>query len=182
MLLASGSSGQLEGVMAYEVEVRPLSRISSYISVVMSVISVTPASKPLRVRRSFGEGNRDDGMTVSEHTRNSPSRITMIGMGKSAANDPHNSDDDELQRFSKWGASLSPETRACVSREHGEHNCDEVRCRSGTQSAYFFPNISYCSSGLPSRSASEGPYSQGPLFEAAMPLRDAYFLISAASG
>ncbi len=33
--------------MAYEVEMHPLSRMSPYISV-MSVITVTPASKPLR--------------------------------------------------------------------------------------------------------------------------------------
>jgi hypothetical protein len=33
--------------MAYKVEERPLSRISPYISV-MSVITVTPARKPLR--------------------------------------------------------------------------------------------------------------------------------------
>jgi hypothetical protein len=50
-------------------------------------------------------------MTGSEHTRNSPSRITMIGMGKSAANDAHDGDDDELQRFSKGVATLFLEMR-----------------------------------------------------------------------
>jgi hypothetical protein len=36
--LASGSSGLVEGVMAYEVEMHPLPRISPYISV-MSVMA-----------------------------------------------------------------------------------------------------------------------------------------------
>jgi hypothetical protein len=55
-------------------------------------------------------------------------------MGKSTARDTHDSDDDELQRFSKWGA-----TRCCrvedraMGREYGEHKCDEVRCRCATK-------------------------------------------------
>ena len=48
-----------------------------------------------------------------------------------------------------------------LGQEYGERKCDKVRCRSGTQSAYFFPNISCCSSGLPSRSALRGLYSRG---------------------
>jgi hypothetical protein len=42
-------------------------------------------------------------VTDPEQTRNSPSRKTTIGMGKSAAYDAHDGDDDELQRFSKGG-------------------------------------------------------------------------------
>jgi hypothetical protein len=37
----------------------------------------------------------------------------------------------------------------------------EERCRSGTQSAYFFPDISWCSSSLLSVSALRGLYSRG---------------------
>jgi len=44
LLCASGSSGQVEGVGAQEVEMHPLSRISPYISV-MSVITVMVARK-----------------------------------------------------------------------------------------------------------------------------------------
>jgi hypothetical protein len=38
-------------------------------------------------------------------------------------------------------------------REHGEHKRDQVRCGSGTQDAFFFPNISCCSSGFGWRSS-----------------------------
>jgi hypothetical protein len=48
-----------------------------------------------------------------------------------------------------------------MSREQWERKAVNVRCRSGTQSAYFFPNISCCSLGLPSRSAMRGLYSRG---------------------
>jgi hypothetical protein len=44
LLSASGSSGQVEGVRAYEVEVRPLSRQHAQ-STVTSVMTVTPAKK-----------------------------------------------------------------------------------------------------------------------------------------
>ena len=48
-----------------------------------------------------------------------------------------------------------------MGREPREHKAVKVRCRSGTQSACFFQNISCCSSGLPSRSALGGLYSRG---------------------
>ncbi len=48
-----------------------------------------------------------------------------------------------------------------MGQEHGERKAVKERCRSGTQSAYFFPNIYCCSSGLPSRSALRGLYSRG---------------------
>jgi hypothetical protein len=48
-----------------------------------------------------------------------------------------------------------------MGREHRKHKAVNVRCRSGTQSAYFFQNISCCSSGLPSRSALRDPYPRG---------------------
>jgi hypothetical protein len=88
--------------MAHEVEVCPLSRISPY----LSVITVTTTSKPLRVRRFFGDGNRDDDVTVPEHASNLPSCRNPIGIGKSAADDAHDGDDNELQRFSEGGATL----------------------------------------------------------------------------
>jgi hypothetical protein len=43
----------------------------------------------------------------------------------------------------------------------GEHKAVKERCRSGTQDASFFPNISCDSSSSPSHSASGGPYSRG---------------------
>jgi hypothetical protein len=46
-------------------------------------------------------------------------------------------------------------------REHEEHECDKERCPCEARSAYLFPNISCCSSGLQSRSALGGPYSRG---------------------
>ena len=45
-------------------------------------------------------------------------------MGKSAANDAHDGDDDELQRFSKSDGALSG-----GGREHEEHKRDKERCR-----------------------------------------------------
>ena len=65
-----------------------------------------------------------------------------------------------------------------MDREPREHKRDKQRCPCEARSAYLFPNISCCSSGLPSRSALRGLYSRGPLLEATMPLRDASFLIS----
>ena len=62
----------------------------------------------------------------------------------------------------KGVAKLFLEMRdGAMGREQWEHKADKVRCRSGTQSAYFFPNISCCSSGLSSRSALRGLYSRG---------------------
>jgi hypothetical protein len=46
-------------------------------------------------------------------------------------------------------------------QEHGEHKRDKERCRCEARSAYFFQNISCCSSGLPSRSALGVLYSRG---------------------
>jgi len=46
-------------------------------------------------------GNRDDDVTVPEHTSDSPSWRNPIGIGKSTVYDAHDGDDDELQRFSK---------------------------------------------------------------------------------
>ncbi len=61
----------------------------------------------------------DDHVTVPEHARNRSSRKTTIGMGKSAANNAHYGDDDELQRFSKWVEEL-----VCITTPadyHGAH-------------------------------------------------------------
>jgi hypothetical protein len=41
----------------------------------------------------------------------------------------------------------APERRR-NGREHGEHKRDKERCRCEARSAYLFPNISCCSSGL----------------------------------
>jgi hypothetical protein len=48
-----------------------------------------------------------------------------------------------------------------MGREQRERKAVNVRCRSGTQSASFYPDNSCCSSCLPSRSALEGLYSRG---------------------
>jgi hypothetical protein len=49
-----------------------------------------------------------------------------------------------------------------LGREYGEHKSDKERCRREARSAYdLFPNISCCSSGLPSRSALSSLYSRG---------------------
>ena len=64
--------------------------------------------------------------------------------------------------LSAEAVQLSPEMRdGAMGREHGERKAGKGRRRSGTQSAYFFPNISCCSSGLPSRSALGGLRSRG---------------------
>jgi hypothetical protein len=63
-------------------------------------------------------------------------------------------------------------------REHGEHKCDKVRCRSGTQDASFFPNISCCSSGCYPARLWKACILGAPPLEAAMPLCDTSFLIS----
>jgi hypothetical protein len=55
---------------------------------------------------------------------------------------------------------LSPEMRGGAMGKE--------RCRSGAQSAYFFPTISCCSSGLPSRSAVRSQYSSIHLILAAI--------------
>jgi hypothetical protein len=101
-------------------------------------------------------------MTVPKPCVNPPSRQNPIGMGKSTTHDAHDGDDDELQRFSKGVAAPNLEMiDAVMGREYGVLKSDKERCRSGTQSAFFFPRISCCSSGLPSRSALGGPYSRG---------------------
>jgi hypothetical protein len=46
-------------------------------------------------------------------------------------------------------------------QEHRGRKAVNVRCRVGTQRAYFFPNISPCSSDLPYRSALGGLYCRG---------------------
>jgi hypothetical protein len=67
---------------------------------------------------------------------------------------------------------------AVMGTEYGERKADKERCRSGIQNAYFYQNISCCSSSLLSVSALRGPYLGAPPLEAAMPLRDTSFLIS----
>ena len=61
----------------------------------------------------------------------------------------------------KGGGSLFGDERWCDGREHGEHKAVKERCRSGTQSAFFYPDNFCCSSGLPSRSALGVLYSRG---------------------
>jgi hypothetical protein len=51
----------------------------------------------------------DDDVTVPKYTSNSPSCRESIGIGKSTADDDHDGDDDELQRFSKGVADPYPE-------------------------------------------------------------------------
>ena len=65
-------------------------------------------------------------------------------MGKSAANDAHDGDDDELQRFSK-GVRYSPmrSRNGAMCRKHGKHKCDKEH--PSTIAVYIFPNISPCS-------------------------------------
>jgi hypothetical protein len=55
-----------------------------------------------------------------------------------------------MQRFSKWVAALFLEMRGgAMSREPKERKAVKERCRSGTQRAYFFQNISCCSYRVP---------------------------------
>ena len=87
--------------MAYEVEVRHLSRISPYISV-MSVTTVTLIREPHRE----GLFSVTIGVTVPKHASNPPSCRKPIGIGKMTSHDAHDGDDDELQRFSKGCATV----------------------------------------------------------------------------
>jgi hypothetical protein len=49
-------------------------------------------------------------------------------MGKITADDAHDANDDELQRYSKGGAPLSSESRdRAMGREHSERKCDKAR-------------------------------------------------------
>ena len=55
--------------------------------------------------------------------------------------------------LNRVGHSAVESRDRAMGPEKRERKAVKERCRSGTQSAYFFPNISCCSSGLPSRSA-----------------------------
>jgi hypothetical protein len=55
----------------------------------------------------------------------------------------HDGDDDELQRFSKWGAGLCCGAgRWCDRREHRERKADKVRRRCEVRPRYSSPNTS----------------------------------------
>ena len=69
-----------------------------------------------------------------------------------------------------------------MGREQREHKAVKERCRSGTQNASFFPKISCCSSGCYPARLWKACILGAPPLQAAMPLRDSSFLISAASG
>jgi hypothetical protein len=60
-------------------------------------------------------------MTMVERSPNTPAIHrhveNPIGIGKSTTHDAHDGDDDELQRFSKWGATLCGDR--AMGREHG---------------------------------------------------------------
>jgi hypothetical protein len=67
-------------------------------------------------------------MTVLKPFVNPPSCENPLGIRKSATHDAHDGDDDELQRFSKWGATLCCEVeRRRDGREHGEYKRDKAR-------------------------------------------------------
>src|SRR5215203_5207745 len=128
-------------------------------------------------------GNRDDDVTVPEHTSDSPSCRNPIGIGKSTAYDAHDGDDDELQRFSKGVAAPYLEMiEAVMGREFGSASatkCDadpEPRVPSSSRTSPAARRVCY-----PAR-LSEACILGAPPLEAAMPLRDASFLVSAASG
>ena len=59
----------------------------------------------------FGDGDRDDDVTIPEYASKIPSCKNPISIGKSTAHDAHDGDDDELQRFSKGVAALLLELR-----------------------------------------------------------------------
>jgi hypothetical protein len=80
-------------------------------------------------------------------------------------------------------ATLFLEMRdGAMGREQWKRKAVNVQCRSGTQSAYLIPNISCCSSGCHPARLWKACILGAPPLEAAMPLRDTTFLISAASG
>jgi hypothetical protein len=82
-------------------------------------------------------------MTIPKPFVNSPSCRYLIGIGKSTANDAHDDDDDELQRFSKGEEVPSWELEgSAMGREQWERKCDaDVRL----EAVYLLPNISPCS-------------------------------------
>ena len=101
-------------------------------------------------------------MTVPEHASNSSSCTNPIGIGKSTADDAHDGDDDELQRFSKGVAAPYLEMiEAVMGREFGSASATKCDADVKLEAVYLFPNISSCSSGLPSRSALRGLYYRG---------------------
>ena len=101
----------------------PLSRKHPQ-TTVMSVITVMVARKPL----IYAVCSMTMNMTILQHTSDSPSCRNPIGVGKRISHDAHDGDDDELQRFSKWGAPLYPEMRGgAMGREHGEYKRDKAR-------------------------------------------------------
>ena len=94
----------------------------------MSVMAVTPARKPLR----SGVSSVTLIMTITWRSPNTPGIDrhveNPIGIGKSAAHDAHDGDDDELQRFSNGVRHSALETRRGVmGREQWERKCDKAR-------------------------------------------------------
>ena len=61
---------------------------------------------PLSGLACLSHSLNDAGMTLPEHTTNSPSCRKPIDIGKSDAHDDHDAHDDESQRFSRGGAAL----------------------------------------------------------------------------
>jgi hypothetical protein len=87
---------------------------------------------------------------MHEYTSNSTSCRNPIGIGKSTAHDARDGEDDELQGVSKGvAAPYFAMIDTVMGREYGERKVVKVRCRSGTQRAYFFQYISPCSYRVP---------------------------------
>ena len=84
------------------------------------------------------DDERDGDVTLPKHTINSPSCRKPHRYGKSIADDDHDAHDDELQRFSKGGATLFLEARdGAMGREHGERKPDEMRCDAAALTLYL---------------------------------------------
>ena len=67
-----------------------------------------------------------------------------IGIGKSTSYDAHDGDDDEMQRFSKWGTLLSPEretVRRAGSMRSARRSTSDAGVKLGvpTSSRTFLP-------------------------------------------
>jgi hypothetical protein len=56
---------------------------------------------------------------VAEYTSNPSSYKAPIGIEQSTSCDAHDGDDDELQRFSKWGGAFSADGRGAMGGSLG---------------------------------------------------------------
>ena len=80
----------------------------------------------------LNDDKHDDGMTVAKPFVNPLSCENPLGIRKSTANDAHDGDDDELQRFSK----------CCDGPGYREYKADKGRRRCEVRPRYSAPNTS----------------------------------------